>query len=211
VGSRLLRSPIIISPDGHYKAYTVNEAKAVKAPSPAVFGDPDIPCANTSRLYVSGPTEEGFHLALLQEPQLGELGNAIQIVDWSQDSRYLLLMTANWQYESDWGGRAIKVLDAYSGVIAGQPFFTLRKLSGYPCRWDGVALGFSPDGKVVARILPTFNDMNNTPDDDSCVKKPELRKLDFKTEDASPLRGDFQVEHYGKWLERVSKKDSNGH
>jgi dipeptidyl aminopeptidase/acylaminoacyl peptidase len=211
VGSRFLRSPVFVSPDGQYRAFTENVAKAFRPPSRGILGYADAPCANTSRLYVSGPTDGRFRLALLLEPLLDELGNSIQIIDWSPDSRYLLLMTESWQYEADSGSRGIRVLDAFSGVLTGKEPFRLEKPSGSSCSWDGIALGFSPDGKIVARVLPTFDAYGDKPDYDSCVKKPELHALDLLTGHSSPLRDDFRVDHYGKWQEQVSKKDPNEH
>jgi hypothetical protein len=211
VGSRFLPSQVLVSPDGHNRAYAENYARMFKGFSQGIFGDATVPCANTSKLYVSGPKEERFRLVLLQEPTLEELGNSIQIVDWSPDSRYLLLMTQYWQYESDFGSSAVRVFDSISGVFTGRESLRIEKPSGNPCTWDGTALGFSPDGKVVARVLPTFDQHGDTPDLFSCVKKPELRAFDFLTGHSSPLPDGFRVNQYGRWQEQVSKKGPNDH
>jgi hypothetical protein len=61
VGSMVVRSPVFVSPDGKYQAYTENEAVARQGSGLAE-------CVNTARLFVQETGEDGFRLVFLQEP-----------------------------------------------------------------------------------------------------------------------------------------------
>jgi len=204
--SQSSKSPILVSPDGQYRAFTENKATAFTPPIPELFRLRDVDCVNTSRLLVAGPGKQPFLMRYMAEPTTDILGNSIQIVDWSPDSRFLLLMVWTWQYASDFGSEGIRILDVQSGASeAGMLSDAMRSPSGGTCSFDVKALGFSPEGNVVFRIWPTYEDLGNEPDFDSCVKKDGLRLFDIKKRVVTPLPDDYQVLHYGRRDARAAK------
>jgi hypothetical protein len=81
LGSQLVRSHVLISPGGRYRAYTEVEAVASKSKASS-----DWDCASTSRLLVAFE-DQPFRQVLVVEPSPESMGNSIGIVDWSPDGR----------------------------------------------------------------------------------------------------------------------------
>jgi hypothetical protein len=96
LGSQLVRSHVLISPGGRYRAYTEVEAVASKSKASS-----DWECANTSRLFVAAE-DQPFRQVLVVEPSPESMGNSIGIVDWSPDGRTLLFAQGVFQWVLMW-------------------------------------------------------------------------------------------------------------
>jgi len=192
VGSMLVRSQVFVSPDGKYQAYTENEAVARQG-----LGLAD--CVNTAKLFVKETSEDGFRLVFLQEPTLYELFNDIKVVDWSPDSRYLLVRLFVGQWGSDAGGGIPLRYDAWDGVFSPRDMVTtaFQGYLGHDCDYGEQTLGFSPEGAVVLKVYPNFDEAG-TPDPASCVKKEWLWLL--STQGIFPLPDTYKVLRYGRLL-----------
>lgn len=192
-GSTLVRSPIVVSPDGRYQAYAENEATA--------YQNAGEECVNTAKLFVKGPGETEFRLVYLQEPSLYELFNEIKIVDWSPDSHYLLCNLFVGQWGSDWGGSNPLLYNVWDGVFSPPDMvgtaFSIQM--GHDCSFVVEPMGFAPDGGVVLKVGPLF-DPEGTQRPDSCVNKEGLWMFRDKV---VPLADTYKTRRYGHVL--VSK------
>jgi hypothetical protein len=104
-GSRVVRTPFLVSRDRQHRAYVQVEAIVKKQEEVPVR------CSNTSRLYVASPGESEFRLVFRLEPRRHLQGNGIRLVDWSPDSRLLLVDMHQWQYASDSIGNSPLIYD----------------------------------------------------------------------------------------------------
>jgi len=192
VGSMLVRSPILVSPDGNYQAYAENEAVAYR-------GGTWAECVNTSKLFVKGAGEKEFRLAYLEEPRVYNLLSLIGLVDWSPDSHYLFAELVVSQWGSDWGGSSPLLYNAWNGVFSPQDFVStaLSIHLGHDCYYRVQSLGFAPDGGVVLKIQPWF-DEEGILDPASCVKKEGLWMLH---NGLTSLAGTYKVQRYGHPLQ----------
>jgi hypothetical protein len=68
---------------------------------------------------------------------------------------------------------------------------------GHDCYYGEETLGFSPEGAVVLKVYPNF-DEEGTLDPASCVKKEGLWLL--STQGISPLPDTYKVLRYGRLL-----------
>lgn len=196
VGSMLVRSPVFVSPDGRHQAFVENEAVAYPGRGPE--------CVNNAKLFVKGPGDKEFRLAYLQEPTTYQLYSHIEIVDWSPDSRDLLVQLFIGQWGSDWGAFSPLLYHAWDGVFSSQNMVStaLSTHFGYGCSYGVRTLGFSPDGGVVLKIQPVF-DEEGALDPKSCVKKQGLWLL---KDGLLPLASTYGVRRYGEYLaERVKR------
>jgi hypothetical protein len=93
------RSWTLLSPDGRYKAYAVNEAIAERS-NGEISG-----CKSTTKLFVSGPGSEGAKAVLTIEPAQYVNGNSVELVDWSPHGHLLLFTEGNVGVGFGWGRR----------------------------------------------------------------------------------------------------------
>jgi hypothetical protein len=196
MGSMLVRSPVFISQDGRYQAFVENEAVAHRG------GGPE--CAHNAKLFVKGPDDKKFRLVYLQAPSTYELWNDIEIVDWSPDSRYLLAELFIGQWGSDWGAFSPLLYHAWDGVFSSQNMVDTALSYHFErdCDYRVKTLGFSPDGGVVLKIWPVF-DEEGTLVPESCVKEEGLWLL---KDGLLPLAAAYGVQRYGRYLTQQSKK-----
>ncbi len=196
VGSILVRRPVLVSPDGKYQAYAENEAVARQG-----AGDE---CVNTAKLFVKGPSDEQFRLAYLQEPHLYELISQIDLIDWSPDSHYLLAELFIGQWASDFGGFSPLLYNAWDGVFSPENFvstaFSIHV--GHDCTYVSKTIGFAPDGGVVLKVHPNF-DEEGIMDTASCVKEEGLWLLN---KGLTPLADTYKVRRYGRLLAARSNR-----
>lgn len=144
VGSRLARGPVLVSPDGRFRAYTEVEARAVKV------GD-DVACVNRSRLYV-GVGSQPYENVFIEEPRLYMQGNALTLVDWSPDSRYLLMQLFDFQYASDAASPSVLVYDTrYQYFLSPVVDDVFGRHFNKTCNVRADPLGFSPQGTIVLK------------------------------------------------------------
>lgn len=193
-GSRLGRSNILVSPDGLYRAYT--EAEALVIGSVTTKPYPEGPsCVNTSRLFVSGRART-FELVFMLEPTHREAGNGIQAIDFSSDSRLLLVAFIRWAYQSEWCCPKLLLYDTkFRTFTEPDERQAFSSYFGKKCDLEITPQGFSREGKVVVKAFPWDEDMFGGT---SCVKREGLWLLDPYENRVTPLPHDYQVQRYGK-------------
>src|SRR5690349_6784297 len=183
--SRLVRSEVSVSPDGKRRAYTEVEAIVVHPQKTPGYTGPL--CVNNSRLFVTGADGQ-FKLVFFQEPTDAEAGNSLRIVDWSEDSRAVLLELAQWQYESPGITRSPMVYDTAS-IVFQQPDMAhvLDKHFGMECASDVHVLGFLPERKIAIETRPLTPEAEEVLGIQSCSKKKSEWGLTIGSESLAPL------------------------
>ena len=180
LASRTVRTELFVSPDGKHRAYAENEAHALYPQRPAGYSGPL--CVNSSRLFVANESPD-YKIVFLQEPSDIEAGNSLRPVDWSADSRRLLLELAEWQYEAPGVTRSIVIYDARNGTFQ-QPDFPriFHKLFERECSLDIRVSGFTAEGKIVFDSEPLTPEEEEVFAVPSCSRKKETYEMDRTTE-----------------------------
>jgi hypothetical protein len=183
--SRTVSSDIFVSPDGKRRAYARVVANAVGGQV-----NPErtsTMCVNNSSLFVSS-NGSPFDLVFLQEATDIEAGNSLQIVDWSTDSRRLLLELAQWQYDSPGVTRSPLVYQAEVGVFQ-QPDLnrSFHKQFGIDCSLDVHVAGYRSDGKVVIETEPMTPEEEEVLAIPSCAHKNSQWVLTISSESITTL------------------------
>ena len=195
IGSNRSRTSVLISPDGLYRAYAESEAVATQASNAATAE-----CRNTSKLFVSGPKGQKFRPVLVVKPSREQLGNSIDLVDWSPHGHRLLLAQGFWQWGSDVGGMTVRIYDAESENLS-RKFLVDQAFSrhlGKNCAGVFHPVGFSSSGKVVVTAVPFFDVGEDKPVEDSCVQKEGFWLVDISIPEVSQLPDNYRVERFGK-------------
>lgn len=200
VGSQFLRSPLFVSPDGNASAYTENEAVALQSTSDASLPGPD--CKNHARLFVAIGDNKSFRQVLPTEPT-EELGEEIQIIDWSPDGRSLLLEYGLFYWASEMAGNFVRIYDTRTGSLSdtGLIDHAFIKYAKRKCCAVVKAVGFSSNDEIVVTAQPYFDFNEDSPSGDSCVAKKGIWRFDRKSKAVSPLPAEYTVQHYGKYAE----------
>jgi hypothetical protein len=192
-GSRLARSDIVVSPDGRYSAFVETEALfAVQDEEPLnPFG---AKCVAISKLFVAGLNGDAFDTQLVLEPisRYGTLAG-MKPIDWSSDSRYLLVEWQRSSYESEWSGHNVLLFDAKTRRFLRPDIY--RALSEYFSRdcWAlASAEGFTLDNRVVVGAFPDQYEPES-----SCVQDTHVFLFDPREETLKPLPKDYSVQRYG--------------
>jgi hypothetical protein len=191
-GSMLVRSRILVSPNGNYQAYAENEAVAHSA------GEK---CVNTAKLFVKGPGDKGFRLVYLEEPAGNELFNQMKIIDWSPDNHNLLAELSVGQWGSDDGENTPLVYDVTDGVFGSRNLVTIALAIrfGHECDFVAQAMGFADDGGVVLKIGPGFDEAGTEEEEpDTCFTEDGLWLL--RQDGINPLADTYRVHRYGRFL-----------
>ncbi len=183
--SRTVSSDIFVSPDGKRRAYarvTANSVGGQINPERSFRM-----CVNNSMLFVSSD-ESSFDLVFLQEATDLETGNSLQIIDWSADSRRLLLELAQWQYESPGVTRSPLIYQAELGVFQ-QPDLSrsFRKEFGIDCSMDVHVAGYSALGKIIIETEPMTPEEEEVLAIPSCSRKKGEWVLNVSAESITPL------------------------
>ena len=150
--NRLLRTSVLSSPDGLYRAYAESEAVPFRGPNSA-----SAECRNTSKLFVWEPKSQKFRPVLVVEPFPEALGNGIDLIDWSPDGHRLLLAQRFWHYGSEVEGMTLRVYDAESEDLS-RKFLVeeaFRKHLGKYCSGGFDPAGFSSSGELVVVAEPS--------------------------------------------------------
>ena len=196
LGSQLVRSHVLISPGGRYRAYTEVEAVASKSKASS-----DWDCASTSRLFVAFE-DQPFRQVLVVEPSPESMGNSIGIVDWSPDGRTLLFAQGVFQWGSDFGESFVRFFDAVRGTLSDPQLIpeAFSKRTGQPCAAVIEPLGFALDGEIILTAEPFFMVGEDQPEADSCVRQKGLWLFDLGSRTWNSLPENYRVQRYGKYL-----------
>src|ERR1700730_14293257 len=88
----------------------------------------------------------------MEEPRIYMKGNFLTLVDWSPDSRYLLMQLFDFQYESDAASPSVLVYDTrYQYFASPQMDEIFGRHFNRTCNVRVDPLGFSPQGTVVVK------------------------------------------------------------
>jgi hypothetical protein len=202
LATRTVRSDVFVSPDGKHRTYTEVEAKALYSQRPPGYSGPL--CVNNSRLFASEGTD--FKIVFLQEPSDQETGNSLRPVDWSADSRRLLLELAEWQYETPGTARSILIYDARNGTFQQPDMMHLfRKQFGIECSLNIHVTGFTGEGKIGFETQPLFPEEEEVLALPSCSRKKETYELDRSSETIIAVPGALKIQRNAK-IEPASGK-----
>jgi hypothetical protein len=188
------RTWVLMSPDGRYSAYAVNESIATREPDGEISG-----CRSTSRLFVTETGIEKAEAVLVMEASEDASGNSIELIDWSPKGHRLLVMEGFWPWASDAGGVEPRIYDADSGKLSsdGGFFQAFRRHMGRDCVSLLLPVGFSASGKAVVTASP-YADDEGILKKDSCVRKAGVWMVDAVGFGIQRVRDDFKVQKYGK-------------
>lgn len=150
--TREARSPWLHSPNGELSAHVRVDARAIPGEG---MGD----CANTSQILVKKVGSEERKVHELTPPSDGPKGNGVVLVDWSADSRFLLLDLLTWYYFSEGWDHTVLLYDTKEGAVSSFPLNEIfSPLRGEPCVVEAQVIGFSKEGNVVIDIAPMGDD-----------------------------------------------------
>src|SRR5882672_745924 len=206
-GSRLVRTPVLISPDASHRAYVEVEATAFQPKDLATYTGNL--CENTSRLFLAGSGEATFKLVFTQSQDDFSDGNSLTLVDWSSDGKHLLLERTQWKYESEGDYTDFVVFNADSGTVTRPDLeAAIAARYGKDCGSENSASGFTSDGKVVVAIAPLADQIALMNGAKTCVKKKTLLVVNLgsgRIANIEPLAANFSVVRYGKFAESAQR------
>ncbi len=199
--SRIVRTPLLVSPDGQYRAYA--EVTAL------IDQKEPWHCFNATTLYMKGPDDNYFRLVYDEMGTNWLRGNSIQLIDWTPDNRFLVTEIRHWQYFSDVAFSVVFLYDRGndSTKILNQHEIFAR-LHGEACVMEGEVVGISEEGNIVFAIPPSLEKtlkeseiFMNLP----CVMEgtwglnPVTEKIERISDDYSPRRfGSFEPDTANK-------------
>jgi hypothetical protein len=177
--SRTVKSNVYTAADQKHRAYTEAEAVALYPQRPVGYTGPL--CVNYSRLFVADAGD--FKLRFLQEPADVETGNLLRVLDWSADSRRLLVELAEWQNEQPGVSRGVLIYDTKNGTFQ-QPEMAhiLAKTYGRDCSLNLRVMGFGAQGTIVLEGQPLSPEEEEIQGMSNCAKKRTFFELDRATE-----------------------------
>ena len=208
-GSRLVRSPILVSSDGSNRAYIEIEATAFQPKDLATYTGPL--CENTSRLFFAGSGETKFKLVFSQSAEDFSDGNSLTLVDWSSDGTRLLMERTQWKYESEGDYTDFVVFNVSLGTVTKPDLEAAIAIRyGKDCGSENSALGFTLEGKIVLALAPLTDDIALMNGAKSCVKRKTFLAVDLRrgrVPDTEPLVANLKVIRYGRFIESAAIKE----
>ena len=191
--SRTVRTETFVAPDAKHRAYAETEARALYPQRPPSYSGPL--CVNNARLFAADQ-EQDFKLVFLQEPSDLETGNSLRPVDWSADSRRLLLELYEWQYETPGVARSILIYDSRNGTFQ-QPDLghIFHKQFERECQLDIHVLGFTSEGRIVFEAEPLSPEEEEILSIPSCSRKKEVYEMDRTTETIIAVPAPPKLQH----------------
>jgi hypothetical protein len=199
VGPNKMRTLVLESPDGKYRAYAETEAFTRKKKS--ATGE-YVECENTSRLFVAGPRSDGFRqvVTLLPKAEPEPSGNDLSLVDWSPKGHRLLIAEGLIWYGGDSGRIVIRIYDADSHKLSDESFVeeAFRKHAGKECIGVFEPTGFSKDDGITVKAGPYFDVGEDQPHADSCVAKEGMWLIGRADDAIRKLPDNYKPKHYGK-------------
>jgi hypothetical protein len=207
IKSRLVRSPILVSPDGLRRARVEVKATALRPKNEATYAGRL--CFNDSTLFVEGPGSKHSKIVYSDSPKVLE-GNSIKLVDWAPDGERLLVETAQWEYESEGIYTEFFVFSVDSGTITEPDLMEMLAAKfGKDCYSENTVLGFTPDGAIVIALEPDADEVGLANGAKSCVKQKTLVSLNPAGQPGKNLQTmpvHMNVVHYGKFLPLETSK-----
>jgi hypothetical protein len=216
--SRLGHSPVISSRTGS-RAYAEVRATALRPRDE--HGYTGLLCINTVKVFVAKPPVSGFHVvldsalprsdcAVVEASDSCEV-NGIQLVDWSEDGRFLLADLVLWEYESDALLMRVPIIyDAAKGEFVRPDvyhfFDEYYKTDFYKekpdsstthCEFELHSEGFSLDGNIVLSASRTPD--NPSYDQVFCVDHKQTFLFDFGRNTIKIGPSNYKPQHYGTW------------
>lgn len=186
-------SQVLVSPNGQHQAFTHVLAQPVEHPTKSWE------CVDTADLYVRSVGDRDFRIVHRDKGDLVFGARGILPVDWSPDSRYLLLFAYHGEYYTDNVGYLILLYDVHEKRTLNLDYLeAMGRFYGKTCM-DGFVevLGFTPKGEVVFEI--SESPLDGVPIGNSC---PESRfgvwALDHKRLTARPFPSEHPVRRYAK-------------
>jgi hypothetical protein len=207
IKSRLVRSPILVSPDGLRRARVEVKATALKPKNEATYVGRL--CFSDSTLFVEGPGGENSKIVYSDSPKVLD-GNSIKLVDWAPDGKSLLVEAAQWEYESEGIYTEFFEFSVDSGTIREPDLMQMLAAKfGKDCYSENTVLGFTPDGAIVIALEPDADEVGLENGAKSCVKRKTLVSLNLAGQPGKNLQtipGNAKLVHYGKFLPLETSK-----
>jgi hypothetical protein len=141
--SREVQSPALVSSDNLYSAYVITIAKYENDA-----------CSNRTRLMIKGPKDLSFRVVREILPKPYELGNGLQMIDWSPTGHFLALKCHIFQYASDFGWIDLRIYDAENDRFIIPPLDKMfsKIFHGHCSIRLAAVLGFSPAGQLILAV-----------------------------------------------------------
>lgn len=143
---------MLVSPNGLQQAYATVKAQAFRNSEGYEL------CHNRSNLYVARDGKQDFRSVLTYQSkgkERGAQGNGIQLIDWSPDSRLLLLDLMTWYYESEGWEHNIVIYSVKTRTVKMQSLGSIfSRALKKPCNLDGRLNGFTPHGRIALTVGP---------------------------------------------------------
>jgi hypothetical protein len=202
ISSRLVKSPILVSPDGSRRVYVEVEAAAFRPKDVSTYAGPH--CQNTSRIFLGGSQDAEFKLAYTQSASFSD-GNSLKLVDWSPDGMNVLMERTSWPYESEGYFTDVLEFNVASGEVRAPDLSKILEARfGKDCGFENSVVGFTAGGDVIIAVRPLAESIY-TDGATSCVKQRILVTLSANNQLQSiskDLPPSFPVVRYGKFPER---------
>ena len=194
--SRTVRTDTLVSPDGKHRAYGDVEVTALfPQRQPGYSG---LLCVNNSKLYVANDSQN-FKIVFLQEPTDMENGNGLRLVDWSSDSRRLLIELVDWHYEQPGVNRSILLYDTrYQTFQQPDLAHALAKAYAHECLFNFHVAGFNSAGKIIVEADPLSPEEEEVEGVSSCARKNTWFEMDRSTETLVAIPEIPKLEHNAK-------------
>ena len=158
IGAKKETTPVLSSADGSLRAYAEIDARV----------SPTKSCGNTVRLFVAERGSKS-HQVYLQEPSVAT-GNANSLgpVQWSSDSRWLLVERGNWWYESDAGATDFLLYDRKTGHVTAPNFvMAIEKQLRKRCETRVLSvIGFDKGNRVLLGLADNQEEGDDKPSTD---------------------------------------------
>jgi len=196
--SRSIQSPVFTSPNGKTRAYVkvVAEAKGKSKENQEV-------CLNRSTLYIATGAEfrEAYSIVGVRQ---GPHGNALQLVDWSPDSEYLLIQLTTWWYESECCDFTLLLYSPANDKV--RRINMNRVLAKDGCTFLGWIEGFVESGDVI------FMAHSSEPIGNPCVENTSRWRLNPNTLRVRRMKSGQKLRRYAltakpipaePWKERI--------
>ena len=196
--ARVVRSASLVPPDRRYRAYAEVETRMI---GETTKGTELAECANRSRLFIGNSSSRVLPQVYEEEPTYWMRGNGLRLVDWSADSRYLLVELWRWQYYSDTIGTWILVYDREKDLLLSPDLNKLfSRMHQRECWLNIKLLGFASDNRVA------FEAEDDMMIGSTCLEKKSRWLLEPVGGYLMPIPEEYKLSTYGKLEQSPHKK-----